>query len=270
MKNIIIILAAIFCLLPLTWAQEVDSTAMHPTGETGVGASDMEIWDSANEAYTGGDYQKAATLYTSLVQSGKQSAKLYYNLGNAYFKQNKLGNAILNYNRAQLLAPGDEDIAYNLAMANARTVDKIEDVPEFFLTTWIRNIGQSFNSNAWTAFGLVFLALALGAVILWLVSNKMSLRKTGFYGALFSAILMITSISYAQIARTRQLDSRHGIVMNSAAPVKSSPSASSKDIFVLHEGTKFIVNETLDGWHEISIADGNKGWIQQSAVELIK
>ena len=275
MKRITVILAFALCTLATVRAQPAaDSSALetgaHRTEEAPAGrASQHEIWDSANSAYMGGDYGTAVEMYNSLLQSGKHSAKLYYNLGNAYFKLNQLGQAILNYNRAQLLDPGDDDIAYNLAMANTRTVDKIEEVPEFFLVKWIRSVGFRFNSNTWAVAGLAMLTLSLAAVILWLVSRTMPLRKTGFYGAILGMALCIVSLSYAQSARNRQTGSHYGIVMNTAAPVKSSPSASSQDIFILHEGTKFTVHETLDGWYEISIADGNKGWISENAVELI-
>lgn len=287
MKNIIVILTAIFCLTATSRAQQAqDSVSSFPTENaqvtTDVQAADqaapagnpavsdmLRLWDAANNAYIDGDYDTAVKLYNQLLESGKHGAKLYYNLGNAYFKQNRLGCAILNYNRAQLLDPRDEDISYNLALANARTVDKIEDVPQFFLKTWIGGIGEFFNSNTWSILSLVFLGIGLGAVIMWLVARSLPLRKAGFYGAIAMAFLFISSLVYAQSARDRQINSRTGIVMNAAAPVKSSPSGTSKDIFVLHEGTKLTVHETLDGWYEISVADGNKGWISQQAVELI-
>ena len=278
MKTIrIIILAAMLCAGPAARAQEPADTSatlgtlFSPQANAPQTAADpTEMWNMANSAYMSGDFNAAIDLYNNILETGKHSARLYYNLGNAYFKANRLGQAILNYNRAQLLDPGNDDTAYNLALANARAVDKIEGVPEFFLSKWIRSIGLTFNSNTWTAIGLALLAVTLAAVILWLVSRSMPMRKTGFYGAVIAALLCIISFAYAQSARARQTESRYAIVMNIAAPVKSSPSSTSKDIFILHEGTKVQVYETLDGWCEISIADGNKGWIQETAIELIE
>lgn len=233
-------------------------------------AEDLDsLWVKANTAYSNSDYAKAVDYYTAIVEQGKHSSKLYYNLGNSWYKQNRLGKAILNYNKALLLDPGDEDTRYNLAMANARIVDKIDSVPEFFFKTWMRDLAMFFGSNSWAVLGLIFLAMALGGVILWLLADTLAFRKLGFYGGIFCLILFLTSTVFANFQRKRILYDREAIVMNLVAPVKSSPGSGSKDLFVLHEGTKVKVLERLDGWAEILLSDGNKGWVLESAIETI-
>lgn len=227
------------------------------------------LWARANAAYSNGSYREAIALYETLLSEGVHSDKLYYNLGNSWFKQGRMGKAILNYNRALLLDPMDEDTQYNLAMANARIVDKIDAVPEFFLKGWLRDLGLLLSSNAWAVLGLVFLGLTFAAVILWLLSNTLTLRKVGFYGGLTTLILCLACTFYAHFQRTRLLYSPEAVVMNLVAPVKSSPGSGSKDIFVLHEGTKVRMLEQLDGWTEIVLSDGNKGWITSNAIEAI-
>lgn len=227
------------------------------------------LWSRANAAYIKNNFQMAATLYNAILERGEHSAKLYFNLGNAYFKDNRLGKAIVNYNRALLLNPEDEDAAYNLSLANARTVDKIDSVPEFFIKRWLRAFGESLSSNSWAWIGIISLATGLGATILWLLSSHMWQRKLGFYFGTIALVCIIVSNYYAHYQRSRIINSREAVVMNLMAPVKSSPGEGSKDIFVLHEGTKISVGEELGGWSEITISDGNKGWILSSAIERI-
>lgn len=233
------------------------------------GISLDSLWEQANTAYSNSDFPKAVELYTAILSRGEHSSKLYYNLGNSWFKQNRLGRAILNYNRALLLTPTDEDAQYNLAVANARIVDKIERVPEFFLKTWVRDLSTSLSSNTWAMLGLLFLGLGLFGCILWLLSDRLSLRKLGFHGGILCFLLCFLFTSFGNYQRKRLLYNRDAIVMNLVAPVKSSPGAGSKDIFVLHEGTKVRVLERLDGWCEIVVSDGNKGWVSETAIEPI-
>ena len=206
-----------------------------------------KIWNDANTAYVNADYPAATEGYERLLGEGYESAQLYLNLGNAYFKRGMNGRAILNYRKALRLAPGDEDIRYNLSIAEARTQDRIESVPVFFVKRWIVSLGRSVGSNTWAVLSLVFFALMLFCTGVYLLLRRVSFQKAGFCGALVSLLLFVVS----------------------AAPVKSSPDASSTDIFVLHEGTKVGVRNSLGDWREIVIADGNKGWIQASAIEMI-
>lgn len=258
-----------------------DTVAVASTDTTGVLTSALPavpslgdvprdtLWSRANAAYSNGNYRQAVDLYDALLAQGVHSGKLYYNLGNSWFKQGRMGKAILNYNRALLLDPTDEDTRYNLAMANARIVDKIDTVPEFFLKSWLRDLGLLLGSDAWAVLGLVFLGLTFAAVMLWLLANTLVLRKLGFYGGIVSLVFCFVSTFYAHFQRTRLLHGTEAVVMNLVAPVKSSPGAGSKDIFVLHEGTRVRILERLDGWTEIVLADGNKGWIATNAIEAI-
>ncbi|MEG2318855.1 MAG: tetratricopeptide repeat protein [Mucinivorans sp.] len=243
-----------------TVAQGVDSLATRSTGQ---------LWEDGNAAFIAGQYPLSAATYEAILSKGEHSAKLYYNLGNAYFEQNQLGKAILNFTRAQNYNPTDEDINYNLALATARTKDKIEPVPEFFLQGWIRSAGYLLSGDGWSVVALALGLLVFTCVILWLVSSRMRLRKLGFAGAIVGSILFVVAIAYAQTALSRQKAQDSAIVMNTAAPVKSSPSDGGKDIFVLHEGTSVQVLQTVGTWSEIRIEDGNKGWIASSAIEQI-
>jgi len=228
-----------------------------------------QLWNDANTAYINGQYAEAVCGYETILGQGMESAKLYLNLGNAYYKQGLIGKAILEYNRALRLSPADEDVRYNLAIAHAYVQDKIDVVPTFFLKRWVLALQSSCSGSGWALWSVLFFAIAIGCVILYLLAEGLSWRKGGFYGAI--AALLLFAFSFASASRSKRLalHPHSAIVMSSAAPVKSSPDKGSKDIFVLHEGTQVTVRDSLGDYREIVIADGNKGWIQSSAIEMI-
>ena len=158
---------------------------------------------------------------------------------------------------------------YNLAVAGSYTKDRIESVPQFPLKTWMIGLRNSLSSNAWSILSLVFLAVALAGAVAYLLGRRIWLRKTGFYHAVLFCLLFVISVSFAVSQRDGFLRPDDAIVMAGAVPVKSSPDQNSRDIFVLHEGTKVRVLSQLGSWREISIADGKKGWMAADAIRMI-
>lgn len=227
------------------------------------------LWERAGTLYTAGDYNGALMVYDSISSAGWTSAKLFYNMGNAYFKSGKIGEAILYYNKAQKLASADDDVAYNLAYANSFVKDKIEVVPEFFLKEWFSALGDTMSSDSWAVLSLVALGLTLAFGLVYLLGAKRKVRKAGFVVALVGAVVTIATGGFAAAERRDVLDCSEAVVVSSAAAVKSSPDRTSKDIFILHEGTKVKVLDTYGAWNEIRIADGNEGWISSSAIIVI-
>ena len=228
-----------------------------------------EQWARANTLYTAGDYNGAVATYDSIVNEGLASARLYFNLANAYFKSGKVGEAILYYHKAAKLDPNDDDVAYNLAYAQSFTKDKIESVPGSAIGRIADSVGNLMSSNAWAVVSLVLLGLSLVLVILYIVLTKRSARKVSFVGAVVCLVLMVVAVAFGGAERRDVLSADEAIVLSSAAAVKASPERTSKDLFILHEGTKVDVLDSFGTWREIRIADGNKGWIQQSAIALI-
>ena len=227
------------------------------------------LWDAAAAAYNAADYLTAIEYYTTILDGGRHSAELYYNLANAYFKREQVGEALLNYNRALRLSPADEDIRHNLAFAEQSTKDSIEQIPEFFLSTWMRSVRNLMGGNTWTILSIVMLALALAMALLYLLAQPLTMRKTGFYSMALFGLLFIITTSFAWSARTEATAQRDAIIMSSAASIKSSPDGNSTELFVLHEGTKVRVGEVMDKWAEVRIADGRKGWIEIDRIERI-
>lgn len=250
-------------------AQEAEEQAAEPTMEAAEQLASEVLWDQANTAYINNDYHQAEELYLTILQRGERSAKLYFNLANAYFKREELGQAILYYHRALRLQPGDEDIRYNLSVAEARTKDTIDEIPDFFFTEWMRSIRHLMSANAWTAWSLIWFAVMLGALLFYLLSARLMLRKAGFYATLISLLCFIASTIFASGQSREQQSQSEAIVMSSSAAVKSSPDRSATDLFILHEGTKVEITNSLENWCEVMIADGKKGWTERSKIEII-
>lgn len=227
------------------------------------------LWDAAAAAYNAGDYDTAIEYYTTILSGNRHSADLYYNLANAYFKREQIALALLNYNRALRLSPGDEDVRHNLEFAEQSTRDSIEQIPEFFLSTWVRSLRSLLSGNAWTVLSLVLLALTLAMALQFLLAQRLSMRKVGFYAMGVLGVLFILTTSFAWSARSEATQRREAIIMSSSVSIKSSPDATSTELFVLHEGTKVRVGEVMDGWAEVRIADGRKGWIEINRIERI-
>lgn len=226
-------------------------------------------WDAGNRAYMEGNFAEALEHYESILGYGLYSAKLYYNLGNAAFKLGHTGEAILFYSKALKIAPSDDDIRYNLAIAEAQTKDKIEVMPEFFLNRYLRTVRNSISCTAWSVLSLIALAVALAYGLVFLLSKRLALRKAGFYGAVVAAIVLVATAWFGIAERHEMLQSEEAVVMASAISVKSSLDISATDLFVLHEGTKVRIVTELEHWYEIVIADGKKGWIDAYSIERI-
>lgn len=250
-------------------AAQTETTAHTQTEEPTEEERPETLWDDAATAYINGKYHKAVEIYNRLVERNLSSYALYYNLGNAYFKENEVAKAILYYHRALRLAPGEEDIRYNLSVAETKVKDTIEKLPEFFLAQWFNSLRRTMSCTAWTVLSLAALAAALGLFLTYLLARRMSLRKTGFYGTLAALTLFVAAGWFAAEERRSMLDRSEAVVMVSSLAVKSSPDRSATDLFVLHEGTTLKIRNRLDGWCEITIADGKKGWIEERKIEVI-
>lgn len=232
-------------------------------------ASAEELWQGGNTAYSAGDYTRAAELYTAITDKGLYSAPLYYNLANALFKSGETGGAILYYNRALHLSPGDEDIRHNLEYAERSTKDKIEEIPEFFLVSWAKKVRSTMSCTAWTVISLLLFAATLASCLVYLLSQRIAMRKAGFYGMAAALLLCIATTLMAWSERNMLVERNEAVVMSSSLSVKSSPDKSATDLFVLHEGTVVTIGSTVDGWAEVRIADGNKGWVEIERIERI-
>ena len=234
-------------------------------------AKDLDsLWVSGVQAYSDGRFSDACSDWSAIEESGQKSATLYYNLGNAWFKQGNYPKAILDYERSLRLDPSYSDARYNLEFAGNFIQDKIEPVPEFILKSVARKMCYLQSSNAWAWIFLVMFAAALALTLLFLLGSSAGKRRVGFYCGIVSLLLSIGALGFSFWQRSDSGRADTAIVMSPVSSVKSSPSSgSSKDLFVIHEGTKVTILDEVGDWKNISLADGRQGWLPASDLEVI-
>ncbi len=231
------------------------------------GLTPQAMVDSATSAYTKGHYESAIKWYEQVLATGQESAAIYYNLGNAWFKLNEMAPAIYYYEKALLLDPSDDDILFNLKVANSRIVDKIDVVPDLFFERWWKTFYTLFPGDTWAWLSILFTALFLTAMGIFLLSSKPAWKRVGFYSSLFFLLFAFFGYAFAYKNHYRQTHHTHGIVWEPAVTVKSSPDENSVDLFVLHEGTKVQLSDSLNTWVKIKIANGSVGWVLTKTVK---
>ncbi len=223
----------------------------------------------ANQKYSDGKYEEAIKSYNDILASGYTSGALLYNLGNAYYKQNELTLAILNYERALLLSPGDDDIKYNLDIANQLVVDKIDALPEFFLSKWIKQLRMGLSPGQWGKLSLIFFMLACISILLFFFLRRRFFRKLFLVAGVITILFSGSTLLFGWEQNKRLTDRNTAIIFSSSVTAKSSPDESGTDLFVLHEGVKVWITDQLNGWLEIQLSDGNKAWITENSLERI-
>ena len=228
------------------------------------------LWNAANAAYAEGRWSDAVKDYEMISGMGLESASLYCNTGDAFFKDGNLPKAILYYERALKLDPSYEDARFNLSLMNAAIQDRIDPVPEFILKVWARDVCYLMDSNAWAVFFLVFLALTLAMALLFILAPSAGGRRTGFFIGIVMLMCASFSLGFAIWQKKDYMNADDAIVMRPVVSVKSSPSAeSSTDLFILHEGTKVRILDEVGRWNNIELADGRQGWLPSPDMERI-
>lgn len=247
--------------------------ALAPGGQARAASPRAEadsLWAAGAEAYGREDWSGAENAWSGILDMGLESPELYFNLGNAFYREDDIAHAILNYERALRLDPSYADARYNLEFARSSLQDKIESVPEFFLSVWVRNLSRLLPSDVWAWAGVALFALTLAMVLLFLLGRSSASRRTGFVAGIVTLVLCALSIGMAVRQRSDYFREDGAIIVRAVSPVKSSPSSdSSKDLFILHEGTKVRVLDSVGDWRNVELPDGRQGWVASSDVELI-
>ena len=227
------------------------------------------LYLDANNLYQTGNYEQALERYNAIILSGKESADLYYNMGNAAYRSNSIGHAILYYEKALKLEPAHEDALNNLDFVSKYRQDTFEEVPELFLRTWVKGFVKLFPEQTWSILALIFFIIILAGILIYLFSRYMIMKKAAFISALVSLVLFVLSVSSAISGHRDIVNPDAGIILVPSVVVRSSPSSSGTELFILHEGTKIKVNEEVSGWQNVRVIDGREGWIKKGDFETI-
>jgi len=225
--------------------------------------------DSANANYAKGNYDQAIRQYATVLDQNLESSELYFNLGNAYYKTNQIGLAILNYERAKKLAPNDEDIISNLRLANQKTEDKIEAAPQLFLSEWEKGIIDMTTEKSWSYFCILSFSVSLILIALYILSTNQKLKKLGFFGGIAIGITSVIVFFIAKQKYEHTINIEEAIITSASVTVTGSPSEKGTKLFILHEGTKVVITEEGEEWTEIKIANGNVGWLKSKTISTI-
>lgn len=222
-----------------------------------------------DSAYINNDFASAIQIYESLLKQG-EAPEIYYNLGNSYYKTDDIARAILNYERALLLSPGNADIRANLEIARSKAVDKVTPIPEIFFVTWIKSLVNSQSSDAWAKTGIVSFLLFLVSLAVFLFTHRIKWKKVGFCATVLLLFATVLSNVFASQQKKYLTEHNDAIILSPSVTVRSTPSESGTSLFILHEGRKVeIKDNSMREWKEIRLEDGKVGWVPASSVEII-
>ena len=217
-------------------------------------------FESANKLYEEGKFAEAAAAYENVGQSGKASAALYFNLGNAWFKSGQIGRAIAAYRQAEQITPRDPDLRANLQFARNQTPS-----PTLLPTRWQRWLGR-LTLNEWTVLAAVslWLWLLLLAVLQWRPALRPVLRTYAFVLAVLAALLC--ACAAAALSETRL--TRTAIVIAREATVRYGPLAESPSAFTVHDGAELRILDQKDEWLQVSAGPRRIGWLRRDQTLL--
>ena len=229
----------------------------------------QEAFQQGCQSYEAGQYDDAVALWSGLTENGWQSSALYYNLGNAYFRTDELGRAILCYERALRFSPSDVDIKENLAFAYSRTDDHIDVMPQLFLSRWWGAIVGAMSARSWFAVCVVLACCVCAVAVVCVLSKRYAMRKWSLVSTVVLLGLWLSTMAITISGVKRGTSRSAAIVLVPMSVVKSAPQDDSVDKFMLHEGTRVEVLGDIGGWNKVRISDGNTGWMPTSDIEVI-
>ena len=239
--------------------------------ETSFGQTTPEfLFNEGNKAYNAADYENAISLYEQTIKMGKHSAELYYNLGNANYRLNKVAESIYYFEKAKLMRPKDKDILTNSAFANNMTIDAIEKIPISQIDQIKKIIIEIFSFEIWTYFTLILLWIFTILFLGYLFFIRTILKRRFFFSSLGILLLFIFSFSITYSIDQNEKNRKFAILFSKQIDIWSEPNQQGDRLFVLHEGTKVQLLDSLEEWQKIRIANGSEGWIKEALFKKIK
>ena len=229
----------------------------------------MKVFDDGNKLYLDQKYEAAIQQYQSIINNGYENGEVYFNLGNAYFKSGEIAKAILNYERAKRFMPNDDDLLFNLRLANAQLVDKVDEIPELFIYRWMESLLTIFPLTTMIWMIYILFLITLGLFSWFLFARTFEQKRLTLIGGIITSILMGIGIANFVIQSYRESHTEYAIVMADVANIKSAPDNSGNDLFVLHHGLKVQLLDNVNNWEKIRLADGKIGWIPDDEIETI-
>ncbi len=227
-----------------------------------------KAFDQGNGAYKNGDYAQALNFYLT-ADSNATGDVLNYNIGNAYFKLNKLPNSILHYERALKFDPSNPDALHNLQLANSKIADRIKTLPNSKIDIWWKEFKYGIGPDGWAVISILLACISVVALISYFLPISRNLRRFGFFAGIILIVFTVISITLAQSSEDYREVSNTAIVFTDKVDVKSEPRDQATNVFALHAGTKVRLIDSDEEWYEVKIASGNQGWIKKTELKKI-
>lgn len=233
-------------------------------------AQNEKLFEEGNTLYSNGKYYEAIEKYDSILNSGYQSPEVYFNLGNAHYKLNRIAPSIYYYEKALKLAPNDKEILNNLSFAQNMTIDAIEPVPEIGISRFLRKAINTFSFDTWAYLSVTFMILFILLFLTYYFASYSGKKRLSFVTSIISIILTLLCLTFA--FKKQSIDSKDNpaIVFSKESVVRTEPNLSGEEAFRLHEGTKVQVIDTINNWSEILLVDGKTGWLVTDNIKLLK
>lgn len=230
----------------------------------------QDAFEKGNNLYQKGQYQEAISVYEGILKSGQESAEVYFNLGNCFYKLNKVAPAVYNFEKALKLNPNDTEIQNNLAFAKKMAIDEIQETPKVGFSKIIADFTSNSHYDTWAWIAIVLAVLFLASFLGYYFSGTTTIKRVFFSAMTLLLFLVLISVFAGFYEQKRVANDKPAIVFADVVAVKSEPNASSQDAFTLHAGTKVQILETISNYHKIQLADLKEGWIEKSAVKEIQ
>ena len=234
-----------------------------------ISAQNEKVFDQANALYNEGKFAEAIDRYEVILETDKHSAELYYNIANAHYKLNNIAPSIYYFEKALALKPNDKDIKNNLAFANNMRIDAIDNLPEVGLSRFIKKAINSLTYNAWAKVSVALIMVFVLFYLLYYFTFQTGKKRFYFVSSTFSIVLAFIALTFTFYNYDSTKKNIPAIVFAQESQVKSEPNLRSDEAFVLHEGTKVQVLDTVNNWKKIKLSDGKTGWIPNEDIKLL-
>jgi len=232
-------------------------------------AQNETLFEQGNKLYNDGNYTEAIEKYHTILDNGKHSAELYFNLGNSYYKLNNIAPSIYYYEKALQLAPNDKDILNNIAYARNMTIDVVDTVPEVGFSKFVNKVAIMMSFDAWSKVAVGFVILFVILFLSYYFSYTSLKKRIAFVVSTASIVLASVSLAFAYHNYNLKKNDRPAIVFAKESQIKSEPNLRSTEAFKLHEGTKVQILDTVNNWKKIKLADGKTGWIVKDDIKAL-
>jgi tetratricopeptide (TPR) repeat protein len=233
-------------------------------------AQNSSLFDQGNALYNEGDFDQAILKYEGVLNNGEHSAELYFNLANAHYKLNHIAPSIYYYEKALQLAPNDKEIQNNAAFARNMTIDAIDSVPEVGLSNYIKNMTNKLSFDSWAKASVLFVCLFVTLFLLYYFAYSTTRKRLSFVSSMICIGLASLSLAFAFHKYNLEKKDQPAIVFAQESQVKSEPNLRSTEAFILHEGTKVQILDTVNNWKKIKLSDGKTGWVVNDDIKKLK